>query len=73
MPRRARAVTIQAFPASLPHEETVRRVARATDVMLRIAARLDAQKALAQGNGQSNAVHEEKSDCPRTNEEQPRF
>jgi len=41
--------------------------------MLRIAARLDAQKALAQGNGQSNAVHEEKSDCPRTNEEQPRF
>ncbi len=43
MPRRARAVAIQAVPASIPREEAVRRVARATNVLRRIAARLDEQ------------------------------
>jgi len=73
MPQRARTVEIQAVPATVSHEEAVRRVARATDLLFRIAARLDAQKALAQDNGRPNALHDEKSDCPRGNEEQPPF
>ena len=69
MPQRARTVEMQAIPASIPHEEAVRRVARATDVLLRIAARLDAQK-LAAAHNEPAELDYEKSDCPPANEEQ---
>lgn len=43
MPRSRRIVTLCALPASLSDEERVRRTARATAVLLRIAARLTTQ------------------------------
>ena len=45
MPRSRRIVTLCALPAALSDEERVRRTARATAVLLRIAARLDAKAA----------------------------
>ncbi len=63
MPRRARPVHLKAIPAPISEQESIRRVARAAEVLLRIQARIDAQTAPA------TDLPEEKDDCPR--KEQP--
>jgi len=45
MPKRARPITLEIRPSSISYEEAVRRVAHATEILMRISQRIDRQKA----------------------------